>query len=39
MLDEDFLNRKPVVWYKRVLIGSVILGLMIFAGLLILAFQ
>lgn len=27
MMDEDFLNRKEVVWYKRVVIGAVIVAL------------
>ncbi|MDO5522391.1 MAG: hypothetical protein Q4G58_18000 [bacterium] len=29
MMDEDFLKRKEVVWYKRILIGAVLFAIMV----------
>lgn len=29
MMDEDFLKRKEIVWYKRILIGAVSFALVV----------
>lgn len=34
MLDEDFLKKKSIVWYKRILIGSIVFALL-FLGVIV----
>lgn len=35
MMDEEFLNRREIRWYKRILIGAVIIALIFIVGVLV----